>query len=163
MPDVRSLLAAFVALSFVAGAAAHTVGTHQGFVSTVSGIEPPLPGLLVDVYGGHELLTVRNFTQKTVRFDEPGIVLTPGLSASWREPRIAPTGPPEKRGLIQNWRLPGSADGEPFAIVGFLGYSGPLPEDGGFPTWALILLGAAGALALGAALALPHIRRKGEG
>ncbi|MEX2210451.1 MAG: hypothetical protein WD689_01615 [Gaiellaceae bacterium] len=160
---MRALAVILLALVAAGSAEAHEVGQfHQGFVSTVSGVEPPLPGLLVDIYNGHELLTVRNFTQKTVRFPGADIVLTPGLAASWREPQIAPAGPPQREGLVRRWRIPGTADGEPFAIVGFLGYSGPLPPDEGLPAWVIVLAGAAGALGLGAALALPLLRRKGE-
>ena len=152
-----------VALACGAEARAHTGGSHTGFVATVSGIEPPQLGLLVRVLGGHERLSVQNLTRTTVRFEEAGIVLAPGESAAWPEPRIAPSEPPRREGLILRWRIPGSADGEPFAIVGFLGYAGPLEQDEGLPRWAIALAGAAGAGMVAAALALPLRRREGKG
>jgi len=158
------LLVALLALALACGAEAHAHagGPHTGFVATVSAIEPPQLGLLVQVLGGHERLSVQNLTPKTVRFDEAGIVLAPGESAAWPEPRIAPSEPPRHEGLIRRWRIPGSADGEPFAIVGFLGYAGPVEQDEGLPGWAIALAGAGGAAVLAAALALPLRRREGE-
>jgi hypothetical protein len=168
MRDVRSLLAAFVALSVVAGASAHGGGgmLHEGFVSAISTLEPPVPGLIVRVLGAHDQLSVANLTQKVIVIgtaDGTEITIRPGETGQWADPRIAPTGPPEREGLVRNWRIPGTADGQAFEIVGFLGYSGPLPDKGGLPAWALVLAGAAGAIVVAAALALPLRRRKGEG
>jgi hypothetical protein len=165
MRRVRPLLALLVlALACAPDALAHGEGAHHGFVSTVSAVEPPQLGLLVHVLGGHERLSVRNLTQKTVRFEEPGLVLAPGEAAAWADPRIAPTtGRPRREGLVRNWRIPGTADGEPFEIVGFLGYAGPLPsQDDGVPAWAIVVAGGAGALVVAAAVALPLRRREGE-
>jgi hypothetical protein len=169
---VRSPLAVLaLSLACAAGAHAHGGGSHTGFVSTVSGIEPPQLGLLVQVLGGHERLSVRNLTQKTVViFDEDGgeaLRLAPGDSGSVADPRIGSTGPPPEEGeFVGDWRIPGEADGTPFVIVGFLGYrppSGVEEDDSGLPVWAIVLAAASGAIVVAAALALPLRRREGEG
>ncbi len=172
---MRRLLAAPVlALAWTAAAYAHGGGEHTGFVSTVSAIEPPQPGLLVEVIGGHERLSVRNLTQKTVViFDERGraaLRLPPGEAGSIADPRIGSTGPPPEEGeFVKDWRIPGEADGEPFEIVGFLGYRPPPTSQeqpagaGGLPAWAIALAAAGAAVVVAAALALPLLRRKGEG
>jgi hypothetical protein len=170
---VRALFAAAVlALACAAGAAAHDGGGHTGFVATVSGIEPQLPGLLVSVSGGHERLALRNLTSKTVvMFGEdgqPSLRLAPGRSGSVTDARIGSAGPPPEQGeFVKNWRIPGKAGGEPFEIVGFLGYRSPPGEEhddeGGLPAWSVALAAGMGALMVVAALALPLRRRKGEG
>jgi hypothetical protein len=170
---MRPLLAALAcSLAFAAGASGHTNGSHTGFVSTVSGIQPQLPGLLVQVIGGHERLSVRNWTQKTVIvFGADGravATLAPGESRVWADTRIGASGPPPKREeLVRRWRIPGEADGEPFEIGGFLGYRPPAGAsssgNAALPVWAVALASAGGALVLAAALALPLLRRKGEG
>lgn len=152
-------------------ARAHETGRHTGFVSTVSGVDPPLPGLVAQVLGGHERISLRNWTQSTVVvFDEAGGViarLDPGESRAWPDPRIGWEGAaPVEDGLVRNWRIAGEADGAPFEIVGFLGYAepgslAPAPA-GGLPRWALVLAGAGGAVVVLAALALPLRRREGE-
>jgi hypothetical protein len=171
---VRRLLAIpAILLASAAGADAHPTGTHTGFVATVSGIEPPQLGLLVEVLGGHERLAVRNLTQKTVViFDErgrPALRLAPGELGSIADPRIGSTGPPPEEGeFVKDWRVPGEADGQPFEIVGFLGYRPPAAaeaertEEAGLPAWAIALAALAGALVVAAALALPLRRREGE-
>jgi hypothetical protein len=168
----RSLLAPLLAALLVTPIGhAHPTGSHTGFVSTVSGIEPPQLGLLVQVLGGHERLSLRNLTRKTVViFDEDGgeaLRLAPGDSGSVADPRIGSTGPPPDEGeFVRNWRIPGEADGEPFEIAGFLGYRAPPgardESDGGLPRWAIVLAAAGGAIVLAAALALPLVRREGE-
>ena len=166
---LASLLAA---LAGAAGAFAHEGATHVGFVSTVSTIDPFLPGLLVRVIGGHERLSVTNLTRKTIvifdRSGRPVARIPPGENRVWTEPRVGATEePPEREGLVRNWRIPGTADGKPFEIVGFLGYrpppGKPARKDGGLPGWAIALAVAGGALLLAVALALPLTRRKGEG
>jgi hypothetical protein len=170
---VRTFLAMGVlALACTAFAEAHDGGRHTGFVATVSGIEPHFPGLLVSVAGGHERLALRNLTSKTVVLlgedGKPSLRLAPGRSGSVSDARIGSTGPPPVRGeFVKNWRIPGTADGEPFEIVGFLGYR-PAPgeeRDGGvgLPAWGVALVAGMGALAVVTALALPRRRRKGEG
>ncbi len=150
---------------------AHPTGSHTGFVSTVSGIEPPQLGLLVRVLGGHERLSVRNLTRKTVVvFDQEGdeaLRLAPGRSGSVADPRIGSTGPPPEEGeFVRDWRIPGEADGQPFEIVGFLGYRAPAvaqdESDSGLPGWAIVLAAVGGGIVLAAALALPLVRREGE-
>jgi hypothetical protein len=161
---LASLLAA---LTGAAGAYAHEGGSHFGFVSTVSTIDPFLPGLLVRVIGGHERLSVTNLTQKTVViFDSSGrpvARIPPQENRVWADPRIGSSEPPpDREGLVRNWRIPGTADGEPFEIVGFLGYRPPpgaSSDNGGLPTWAIVLVVAGGALVLAAAVAIPLRRR----
>lgn len=168
------LLLMLLALSLAcAGAASgHGGGPHTGFVSTVSRIEPPQLGLLVQVLDGHERLSVRNLTQKTVvLFDEDGgtaLRLAPGASGSVADPRIGSTGPPPEEGeFVKDWRVSGEADGQPFQIVGFLGYRPPpdaeQENDAGLPVWAIVLAAAGGALVIAAALALPLRRREDKG
>jgi hypothetical protein len=150
---------------------AHPTGSHTGFVSTVSRIDPPQLGLLVRVLGGHERLSVRNLTRKTVViFDQDGeeaLRLGPGRSGSLADPRIGSTGPPPEEGeFVRDWRIPGEVDGEPFEIVGFLGYRAPAgaqeDSDSGLPRWVIVLAAVGGAIMLAAALALPLLRREGE-
>jgi len=174
---MRHVLASVLLALLAAGTAyAHTTGIHTGFVSTVAGVDPPLPGLLVRVVAGHERLSVQNWTQKTVvLYDEDGGVaarLAPGEGHAWADPRIDWEGPPpagETR--LRDWRIEGEADGERFAIAGFLGYRPPeasAEEDeaaagSGWPGWATAAIVVGGGILAGAALALPLVRRKGEG
>jgi hypothetical protein len=158
------------ALLTATSARAHPTGLHTGFQSTVSYIEPQLPGLLVQVLGGHEQLSVENLTQRNVVIlDERGrtvVRIPPGRTRIWSEPRIGSAEPPpEREGLVRNWRIPGTADGQPFAIVGFLGYRPPASEsnDGGVPMWAIAIASGASVLIVAAVLALPFWRREREG
>jgi len=175
---MRRVLATVLLALLAAGAAhAHTTGIHTGFVSTVSGVDPPLPGLLVRVVAGHERLSVQNWTQKTVvLYDEDGGVaarLAPGEGHAWPDPRIDWEGPPpEGETRLRDWRIEGEADGELFAIVGFLGYRPPeaaaerdeAPAAGsGWPGWATAAVVVGGGILAAVALALPLVRRKGEG
>jgi hypothetical protein len=163
---------AVAALLAAALAHAHGGGAHTGFQAAVSYIEPAHPGLLVRVLGGHERLSVANLTDKdVVILDERGqpfVRLAAGRTEVWAEPRIGATEePPEREGLVRNWEIRGTADGEPFTIVGFLGYRAPTEEAAaemageGLPTWAVVVAGAAGAVVLAAALAVPLLRRSG--
>src|SRR5688572_3063623 len=110
-----SVLLVALALLAAGDAHAHTTGIHTGFVSTVSGVDPPLPGLLVRVVGGHERLSVQNWTEKTVvLFDGQGAVaarLAPGERRAWADPRIGWEGPPpEGETRLRDWRIEGEAD-----------------------------------------------------
>ncbi len=161
-----ALLAAVSAALVCAGSAqAHEGGPHSGFASRVSVIEPFIPGLLVQVVGGHEGLSVANLTDKTiVILDERGkplVRIGPGKTEVWTEPRVGATEePPAEEGLVRNWRIRGTADGEPFQIRGFLGYRPPAgstdDDGGGLIAYAIVL--AVGALAVGALVAL-RLRR----
>ena len=160
--------AAVLALVGVEQAAAHDGGSHSGFVATVSYIEPSQVGLLVRVTGGHEALEVRNLTRKAVAIlgenGQPTLRLAPGQSGSVADPRIGSTGPPPQQGeFVKDWRIPGRAAGEPFEIVGFLGYRAPAGEEGDDrspPVWAIALVGC---VLVAALLALPLLTlRKGE-
>jgi len=165
---MRALVAVTVlALSCAAGARAHEGDSHTGFVATVSGIEPRVPGLLVSVLGGHERLSVRNWTKKTIIvFGEDGrerLRLAPGDAGAIADPRIGSSGPPPAEGeFVKSWRVPGAAGGERFEIVGFLGYRPPARaewEDSGLPAWAIALT-VGGGILLTAALALPLLARR---
>jgi hypothetical protein len=158
------LLAAALIASSVASA--HPTGSHTGFVSTVSTIDPPLHGLLVRVIGGHEHVSVTNLTDKSiVIFDaegDPLVRIAPRETEVWREPRVGATDePPEREGLVRNWRIPGTADGERFEIVGFLGYRPPPGASGPDERsrWTIVLAAAFGALVIAAGVALPLMRR----
>jgi hypothetical protein len=93
--------------------------------------------------------------------DKPFVRIAPGRTKVWSEPRIGATEePPEEEGLVRNWRIRGTADGEPFQIRGFLGYRPPPGETeqerSGLTALAIVL--AVGALAVGALVAL-RLRR----
>jgi hypothetical protein len=86
-----------------------------------------------------------------------------GVTYEWHDHRIhwvasqPPEGVREHPDQIQRifrWRVPGLANGKPFAITGFLGYAPDRrPEqDEGTPGWLVIVGGAAGAGLLLAAL-----------
>jgi hypothetical protein len=160
---------AFAAAALAASPAslAHGTGAHSGFASVVSTIDPPLPGLLVRVIGGHEHLSATNLTEKSiVIFDaqnQPLVRVAPRETEVWREPRVGATEePPEREGLVRNWRIRGTADGEPFVIVGFLGYRRPpgaADEGDRVPGRAVALLVAGGLVVLAAAAAVPLLRR----
>jgi hypothetical protein len=169
---VTLMLASLLALAATDAAYAHGGGTHTGFQARVSYIEPQQPGLLVQVLGGHERLSVSNLTRKNVViFDTNGGVqerIPAGRSRVWAEPRIgSQEPPPEREGLVRNWRIAGEADGERFAIVGFLGYRPPaatsMSDENCTPTWGIVLAAVVGLLIAAAALALPFLRREGEG
>jgi len=164
---VRTALVFALACAVVAEAGAHGTGGHTGFVATVSYVEPPLPGLVVRVIGGHERISVQNLTRETVvLFAADGTVaarLARGEAAQWADRRVGATGPPPDRGeFVRNWRIRGEADGRPFAIHGFLGYRPPpRAEDESFLRWSAAVAGVVGVAAL-AALALVHRRHQGE-
>jgi hypothetical protein len=147
---------------------AHGTGSHAGFQARLSYIEPQQPGLLVQVLGGHVRLSVANLTRKTIEIPgadgAPTVRIPPGRTTVWVEPRIgAKEAPPSREGLVRNWEIPGTADGEPFRIVGFLGYRPPqgtttAAQDDGLPTWVVVLAVLFGVLVLAAALAVPFLR-----
>lgn len=157
-----------VALAAAPPALAHGGGRHVGYVSTISGLRPPQPGLLVEVVGGHESLAIRNWTPETiVLYDAGGGValrLAPGARGNLADPRIGSTDPPpDREQFVRDWRIEGEAGGERFAILGFLGYRPPADEGGGgVPRWAVAAAAVLGVLAVAAALALPLRRREGE-
>jgi hypothetical protein len=163
---VRALALAAGAAAVLVGAAsahAHGFGSHTGFISTVSTIDPHVPGLLVRVLGGHERLSVSNLTHaNVVVFDARGRVLRPipaGQTRVWADPRIgANEAPPDREGLVRYWRIPGRVGGTRFEIVGFLGYRPPPGADDGdgTPTWAYVAAGVLGALIVAAAVVLPR-------
>ena len=167
---VALLAVVLVALAAATHAQAHGTGTHTGFQARVSYIEPQIPGLLLQVLEGHVRLSAANLTQRNIVIldaqGNPKVRVPAGKTRIWREPRIGATeAPPDHEGLVRNWRIRGTADGQPFQIVGFLGYRPP-PDaanaDNGLPTWAVVLLVLAGAAVLAAALAVPMLRREEE-
>jgi hypothetical protein len=177
-----AVVAAFAALAVAGGAGAHGDPSRTGFVSTVSSIEPAVPGLLAQILPGN-LLSVRNWSGKTVVLDGPDgeplvrfagaevherdragwRLVRRGTSHAWHDPRIHWTGPaPERSGLVTRWRITGTADGRPFAVAGFIGYTATAADAEGLSKLAVAGLAAGAAVAL-CALALPLVRRKGEG
>jgi hypothetical protein len=112
---------------------------------------------------------VTNLTDKSiVIFDaegDPLVRIAPRETEVWREPRVgAMDEPPEREGLVRNWRIAGTADGEAFEILGFLGYRPPpdVEDDDGLPGWAIPLAAVAGTLVLIAAITVPLLRRGEE-
>ena len=145
------------ALALPGAAGAHGTGSHTGLVNTVVGTEPLVPGIVAQVLGGHEQITVRNWTaERVVLFDRAGrpvARLSPRGKETWADPRITWSGPlPEEQKLLRNWRIAGTVGGKPFAIVGFLGYVPPPGEPGGAATSPWLIGGAVagGLLALAA-------------
>src|SRR5687767_6943698 len=102
----RLLAVPVLMLACAAGAHAHGGGSHTGFQSRVSVIEPFVPGLVIQVLGGHERLSVANLTEKqVVIFDGRGgqlVRIDAGETEVWREPRIGSTEePPEEERLVR--------------------------------------------------------------
>jgi hypothetical protein len=169
MTSMRAVVAVMVlVLACAAGAQAHGEGPHTGFASRVSVIEPFLPGLLVQVVGGHEQLSIANLTDKNVVIldarSQPYVRIPAGTTEVWIEPRVgAADEPPEREGLVRNWRIPGTVDGEPFEIRGFLGYRPPTgasqDDDSGASGWTILLAIIAGAVLIGSAVAVLRLRR----
>jgi hypothetical protein len=170
---VRALLLAVCAaavLLVAPSAQAHRTGAHSGLISTVSYVDPLVPGLLVRVLDGHVRLSVANLTKQDVYIlDGRGrrVRQVPaGRTRVWREPRVgANETTPEREGLIRYWRIPGTTGGKRFQIIGFLGYRAPAQaasDDSGVPTWVVVLGALAGAGLLAAALAFPLVVRRGE-
>jgi hypothetical protein len=161
--------AASAALFIPASASAHEGGSHAGFAARVSVIDPFLPGLLVQVVGGHERVSLANLTDKRIVIldgrGRPLVRIAPGKTEVWDEPRIgANAEPPEQEGLVRNWQIRGTADGEPFRIRGFLGYRPPAGaaadgDDGSSVVGWAIVLGGAAALVVGAAIGVLRLRR----
>ena len=163
------LFAAAAAVACSGSARAHEGGAHSGFAAQVSVIDPFLPGLLINVVGGHERLSLTNLTKKRiVILDDSGRILVrvpPGKTEVWSEPRIsAGADPPEEEGLVRNWRIEGRADGEPFEILGFLGYRPPPGNENegssSLPVLAIVVAG--GVFALGAVAAAAALVRRRE-
>ena len=156
MRPVRKVaIAAAIGLAWAGSAAAHGIGVHSGLVNTIVGTEPLVPGIRAQIRGTHESIVVRNYTPNAVVFfggdGRPFKRLAPGETETWKEPRIAWTGPvPKQQGPLKRWRIPGETDGRRFAIVGFLGYVPPPTEPSGAETSPWLIAGAVagGVLAL---------------
>jgi hypothetical protein len=170
---VRSLVLAACAaavLSVAPSAQAHRTGAHSGLISTVSYVDPLVPGLLVRVLDGHVRLSVANLTKQDVYIlDGRGrrVQHVPaGRTRVWREARVgANETKPEREGLIRYWRVPGKVGEKRFQIIGFLGYrtpGGAAASDDGMPRWLIILGALGGAALLAGALAFPLVVRRSE-
>lgn len=93
-----------------------------------------------------------------------------GKSFKWLERRIgwSDTQPPDvverqpdTRHFIGYWQIPATADGQPFLIKGFLGYTPPPPQQGGIPSRKIAVGALAGfLLASGAAATILVLRRR---
>jgi hypothetical protein len=87
-----------------------------------------------------------------------------GVTYQWHDHRIhwmrselppAVAAAPDRTHHVFDWRVPGTVNGRPFAVTGFLGYAPPVEEpvpesDDGDQPWIVPLAVAGGALAVGA-------------
>jgi hypothetical protein len=96
-----------------------------------------------------------------------------GVTYEWHDHRIHWVGAEPPQGVrkhpdriqrIFKWRVPGRADGKPFAITGFLGYAPDRAargdDDGGAVVWLLAGGGAAAALLVAAGVGARRLRRR---
>lgn len=149
MAIVCFLLAA-AAVTVEAGRA-HGPRQAPGYVSTVLEIRPAVPGLTARVIDGDTLISVRNWSNRTIvlldaagrslfRFDAQGVArytgsgwrrMKRGTSHTWHDPRIhwgaaeppaAVARAPEQPHSIASWQIRGTVDGRPIAIHGSLGW-----------------------------------------
>jgi hypothetical protein len=147
------VIAALLAASSAAGHGGHDA---SGYVSTVTAIRPAVPGLTAVVLDGDRLISVRNWSNRTVvvldarrrplfRFAPDGVfrraaggwlLLKRGTSYTWHDPRIhwgaaeppaVVTRAPHEPHLIRNWRIGATVDGTPVAIEGSLGWAPTAP------------------------------------
>ena len=134
-----------------ATAVAHGPGHQPGYVSTVIAIRPLVPGLTAAVLGGDQLLSVRNWSNRTVvvfgadgrptyRLATDGVsrrvgaewrLVKHGASVTWHDQRIhwksADPPPvvaraPDQAHRIASWRVPATVDGKRVVIHGSLGW-----------------------------------------
>ena len=142
------------------------MGAHSGLISTVSTVDPQVPGLLARVLDGHVRLSVANLTRQDVFIldgrGRPVVRIPAGGTRVWREARVgANDTPPERDGLIRYWRIPGTTAGKRFEIIGFLGYRAPPgTSDDGLATWVIVLGALGGAALLAGAIAVPFLVRR---
>jgi hypothetical protein len=212
----RLLAVGAVALASSAAALAHgPIGGVQGYVSTISALEPNVLGVNVAVIGGDDRLRLANYSGKTIdvlgydgepflRFSSAGVyenlrspaaylsrVRDPAKATVPRsaDPKAAPrwhrigagtasfvwhdhrihwtrTQPPkvvrdepDEIHRIFSWRVPGHADGKPFAISGFLGYAPVAHAEEGGGTSAWLVAGVIGGSLLAAAALWAGARR----
>ncbi len=156
MAGCRVVTGAVLALALPGAAAAHELpgGKPEGYVATVSAIEPNVVGLQARTVLGDQVL-VSNLTRgAVVILDEQGrpfIRIPSGGSRAWHDPRVvelrprpAPAeGAGESEGrFVKNWRIPGRAGRREFAIEGFLGWVPP-PESDEEGVPAVLLAGGA--------------------
>jgi hypothetical protein len=75
-----ALAAAVALLSVAGGAAGHGGGRSQGYLSSFSSLDPPVLGLLVNVFGPRNRMQVTNYSGKTIVIlgveDEPYLRLS---------------------------------------------------------------------------------------
>ena len=217
---MRAAVAVTFALLVVPIARGHGGGLYAGSRSTVSGLQPPVPGVLVAVLGGDDRLRVANYSGKTIvvrgyqgepflRFSSDAVyenarspatylsrerrpadaavpasadgaspplwrrVASAAESVVWhdhrihwvrREPPASVHADPDRPQRIFRWRIPATADGQPFVITGFLGYAPPPSEereDGGTEGWIIAtVVGVASVAAAGVGLGARRARRR---
>jgi hypothetical protein len=135
----QALVCALVAAAALAPpASGHGIGAiERGYVSNVSHIQPAVLGLEARVLGGHDQLSLRNWSRKRVVIMSllgRAVVIAPGATRALHDHRIgwyADEAPgvvrrdPGKSHYVRAWRVPGTADGKPFVIHGYLGYAPP--------------------------------------
>ena len=151
---LRALGAGFVAATLMVAAPASAHGpTHApGYSSTVIEIRPAVLGLSATVLGGGELLSLRNWSNRTVvvlgpdgrpmlRFADNRVyrrvadgwrLLKRGTGHAWHDSRIhwngatppaAVVDAPERDHSIAPWRIPALVDGRRVVIRGVIGWA----------------------------------------
>lgn len=170
------------ALALADGAAAHDPGPiGTGYIARVDYLEPAVLGLDARVVGGDQL-RVTNLTRKPVeildaagrpfiRFRAEGVErlaqgtwesVATGTSYAWHDDRVVGRGdpPPAAAGrpeseprFVRNWRVPGRAEGRPFAIRGRLAWVPPPDSADEGPSRVLLAGGAFALVALSAVAA----------
>ncbi len=211
-------LALLVTLAAVAApvATAHRGQHVEGYTSTLSGLEPNVLGIFVNVIGGDDRLRLANYSGEQIlvlgyagepylRFEKKGVYenfrspnayldrfryppgeapttadprapprwvkVADGTTFEWHDHRIhwrshdpppAVKDEPDKVHLLFNWRVPGRAEGKPFLVKGFLGYSPPpkTDDDRGWVVPTAAGVGAAALAALGVGLWARRARRR---
>lgn len=148
------VLGAGLVAAFLLGAPAPAYGPRHapGYISTVIEIRPAVLGLSATVLGGDELLSLRNWSNRTVvilgadgrplfRFADNRVyrpvedgwrLLKRGTGHAWHDSRIHWNGPtppaavleaPERDHSIAPWRIPALVDGRRVVIRGVIGWA----------------------------------------
>jgi hypothetical protein len=140
-----------VALAWSATGPAHGLRHQPGYVATVTSIRPAVPGLTATILGGDELLSIRNWSNRTVvvldargrplvRLAADGVsrhtqrgwqLVKRGTTYTWHDPRIhwgraqppaVVAREPLQPHVIASWSIRATVDGRPLRIDGSLGW-----------------------------------------